>query len=192
MRIKMAKTRKKKKMSYAGMIVWLGILMLASISCKNPTSPDQEPTHATITVGNVCGAALDIYMDGTFQFSVEHLESKVIQNLSLGTYELVAKRKGTETQISSQTFEITQLSDYIWTIQSSAVITIKNEYGETLSIYTDGSYQDDLADQGTMIFQYVPFGEHLLEAVRPSDDVKVASLTVNVEENITYFWTISK
>ena len=188
----MIETRKLKKMSYAGMIFWLGIFMLALICCKNPTSPDQEPTHATITVGNVCGAALDIFMNGTFQFSVEHQESKVIQDLSLGTYELVAKRKDTETQISSQTFEITQLSDYIWTIQSSAVITIKNEYGQTLRIYADGSYQDDLPDQGTMIFQYVPFGEHLLEAVRPSDDVKVASLTVDVDENIEYFWTISR
>jgi len=179
-----------RKMVYAGMIVFLGIFILTSISCKNPNSPDQEPTYATITVGNVCGAALDIFMNGTFQFSVENLESKVILNLSIGTYELEAKKKDTEILVASETYEISQLSDYIWTVQSSAIITVKNEYGETLSIYTDGSYQDDLADQDTMLFQNVPFGEHLLEAVRPSDEVKVASITVNVTENITYSWTI--
>jgi hypothetical protein len=188
----MVTTKKKKKMSYAGMIVWLGIFILTSISCKNPTSPDQEPTQATITVGNVCGAAVDIYMDGTFQFSLEYLESNIIQNLTVGTYELEAIKKDSEILVASETFEITQLSDYIWTVQSSAIVTIKNEYGETLSIYTDGGYQDDLADQATMIFQSVPFGEHLLEALRTTDDEKVASLTVDVEENTTYFWTISK
>jgi hypothetical protein len=192
MRLKMAKTKKQKKMSYLGMIVLLAIFMLALISCKNPTSPDQEPTQATITVGNVCGAAVDIYLDGTFQFSIEHLESNVIQNVSLGAHELEAKKKDTEILVSSYSFEISQLSDYIWTVQSSAIITIKNEYGETLSIYTDGSYQDDLDDQVTMIFENVPFGEHLLEAVRPSDEVKVASITVDVDENIEYLWTISK
>lgn len=186
----MIKSKDMRKMVYAGMIVFLGIFILTSISCKNPNSPDQEPTYATITVGNVCGAALDIFMNGTFQFSVENLESKVILNLSIGTYELEAKKKDTEILVASETYEISQLSDYIWTVQSSAIITVKNEYGETLSIYTDGSYQDDLADQDTMLFQNVPFGEHLLEAVRPSDEVKVASITVNVTENITYSWTI--
>lgn len=192
MRFKMVKTRKKQTFFIAGMIVWLGILMLSSISCKNPAGPDQEPTHATITVGNVCGATLDIYMDGTFQFSVEYLESKVISNLSVGTYELEALKNDNQLLVETKTFEISRLSDYIWTVESSAIITVKNEYGETLSIYTDGTYQDDLADQGTMVFQYVPYGEHLLEAVRPSDDTKVATITVNVDENITYFWTISR
>jgi hypothetical protein len=188
----MAKIKKQKEIYYAATIVCVCLFMLALITCSNPTGPDQEPTQATITVGNVCGAALDIFMNGTFQFSIEHLESKVILNLSIGTYELEAKKKDTEILVLSETFEISQLSDYIWTVQSSAVISIKNEYGETLSIYTDGSYQDDLDDTNTMIFQNVPFGEHLLEAVRPTDEVKVASTTVDVGENITYSWTISQ
>ncbi|MFW6124338.1 MAG: hypothetical protein ACOC5G_03870 [Acidobacteriota bacterium] len=188
----MIKTKKKKKTHFAKMIVWVGILMVASLSCENPTSPDQESTYATITVGNVCGAALDIYMNGTFQFSVEYLESNVITNLSKGTYELEAKKKNTEMQVSSQTFEISQLFDYIWTVQSSAIITIKNDYGETLSIYTDGEYKDDLKDQNSMLLQNVPFGEHLLEAFKPTDETKVSSTTVNIDENITYTWTISK
>ncbi len=179
-------------MSYAGMIVGLGIFMLASISCKNPAGPDNENLKANIIVINDCGVALDIYMDGNLQFSVEYQASKIIYSVSLELHELVAKIKGTETEIMSISVELYEAINYEWTVQSSATLSISNEYGETLSIYVDGNLQNDIDDQATIIFEHFPYGEHLLEALRTSDKVKVASTTVNIDENIEYLWTISK
>ncbi len=187
----MVKTNKQKTIFYVGMIVWLSLFMLVSISCKNPTGPDKNST-ANIIVINDCGVALDIYMDGNLQSSVEYLDSITISNVSLELHELVAKKKGTETEIMSLSVELFDAINYEWTIQSSASLQISNEYGETLSIYIDSDLIEDIDDQSVILFEHFPYGEHLLEAVRPSDEVKVASTTVDVEESITYSWIISK
>lgn len=175
-----------------GIITLLGIFLFVSVNCKNPTSPDDGTSQATVIVINDCGIALDIYMDGNFQFSVEYSNTNTIRNVSLGLHEFVAKNKGTELVIMSISVEIQKSIDFEWTIESSASLTISNEYGETLSIYGDGSLLDDMDSPGILIVQNILLGEHLLEAKRPSDGTIVASITFDFAENKEYFWTITK
>lgn len=188
----MAKFKNQKKRMYAGFIIGLGIIILASISCKNPHGPDDETSQANIIVINDCGVALDIYMNGSFQFSVEYKDRSTIRNLSLGSYEFEAKKKGTEIEIMSLTVELLAAIDYEWTIQSSANLHISNEYGETLSIFGDGNLLSDVDSPGILVIQNILLGERLLEAKRPSDSAVVASTTIDISENKNYFWTISK
>jgi len=122
----MANLKKHKKILHAGVFFWLSIFLLAPISCKNTTGPDDEITTAKITVSNECGVAVDIYMDKIFQFSVEYLESKTIQNLSLGEHEFEAKREGTEifeakkvsdgSIVASISIDFAENKAYFWTI----------------------------------------------------------------------------
>ncbi len=188
----MMKLKKHKKTQHAGIIIWLGFFVLASISCKNPTSPDDEALQANIIASNECGVTADVYMDGNLQFSVEYQYYNTIENVSLGTHELEAKKQGTETLVAAVSAEVSNLTNYVWNILSSINLIVSNEYGEILSIYAAGNYLDDLSSPGTMTIQNVPYGEHLLEAVRPSDETKVASITINIDEKKEYYWTISK
>ena len=187
----MAKSNKQKRMPYAGIIIWLGIFILASISCKSPTGPDDVTTESDITVINDCGVALDIYMDGNFQFSIEFEDQRTIRNLSLGLYEFEAKKKGTEIEIMSLSVEFLKANDYEWTIQSAASLHISNEYGETLSIFRDGNFVIDVDSPGILILQNILLGERLIEAKRPGDSAVVASIIIDISENKSYFWTIS-
>jgi hypothetical protein len=174
-----------------GAAVCLGILLSALSGCKNSTTPD-EPEEARILVRNNCGIAVDIYMDAVYQFFLEDKEYYYIENLTLGTHALQAKKKGTDTVLKSISAEITEKKDYTWTINSLAVITITNKYGETLSIYGDGTYQTDIDDQGTATIQSMPYGEHLFEAKRPSQTEVLASTSFEVLEDKEYTWTITK
>jgi len=187
----MAKFKRLEKMPYAGIIIWLGIFMLASISCKNPTSPD-ETSEANIIVKNECGVALDIYMDGNFQFSVEYQDSNTIRNVSLAIHDFVAKKYGTETEIMYLSVEIFNYINYEWTILSSASLSISNEFGETLSIYQDDYFLIDIDSPGVLLIQSILLGKRLMEAKRPSDDTVAASITIDIGENKEYSWTISK
>ena len=187
----MAKFKNQKKRIYAGIIICLGIIILASISCKSPAGPDDVTTESDITVINDCGVALDIYMDGNFQFSIEFEDQKTIRNLSLGLYEFEAKKKGTEIVIMSLSVEFLEANDYEWTIQSAASLHMSNEYGETLSIFVDGNFVDDVDSPGVLILQYILLGEHLIEAKRPGDSAVAASITIDIYENKSYYWTIS-
>jgi hypothetical protein len=188
----MAKLKKHKKILHAGVIFWLSIFLLATLSCKNTTGPDDNITEAKITVSNECGVAVDIYMDKNFQFSVEYLESKTIRNVSLGEHEFEAKREGTETLLSLLSVEITKLADFVWTIQSEASFHITNEYGESLNIYGDGDLLSDIGSPATLIIENVLYGVHLFEATKVSDGTAVASISIDFAENKAYFWTINK
>lgn len=188
----MVKFIKQKKMLYAGIISWLGIFILVSISCKSPTGPNAGTSVINITVSNECGVAVDVYMDGNFQFSIENLGNNILVNVSLGVHELEAKKKGTETLVVSFSVDIYETKEYEWTILSAARLTISNEYGETLSIFGDGDSLGDMDSPGTMIIHEIPYGEHLFEAKRPSDSTKVTSISIDFVENKEYLWTISK
>ncbi len=188
----MANLKKHKKILHAGVFFWLSIFLLAPISCKNTTGPDDEITTAKITVSNECGVAVDIYMDKIFQFSVEYLESKTIQNLSLGEHEFEAKREGTEILLSYLTVELLEPSEYVLTIQSEASFHITNEYGESLNIYGDGDLLIDIGSPATLIIENVLYAEHLFEAKKVSDGSIVASISIDFAENKAYFWTINK
>ncbi|MGB7296846.1 MAG: hypothetical protein WBC70_14770 [Candidatus Aminicenantales bacterium] len=174
-----------------GAIICLAFLSLALINCNNPTGADED-TEPYITIRNSCGIALDIYMDGTFQFYLENNEYYHIENVTLGTHLLEAKRKDTDILVKSQTAEIQGNYSYTWTISSNAALKITNNYGETLDIYGDGEYQSDLADQSDAVFPSIPYGEHLIEAKITGGTTVVASLTIEIIEDITYTWVIQK
>jgi len=172
-----------------GTAVCLGIFLFASSGCKNTTTPDEKPR---ITVRNNCGIAVDIYMEGVFQFYLEQKEYLYIENVTPGKHTLEAKKKGTATLLKSVSVETSATSNYTWTIGSTASVTIINHYGETLSVYGDGAYQTDLADQESNLVNNVPYGEHLFEAKRPSQSEVLASTRIEVLGDNGYTWTITK
>jgi hypothetical protein len=161
--------------------------LAAGISCKNSTTPEDE--QANLLVGNECGTTVDIFFNGELQFTLEDQAGSTIFNVALGKHDLVAKWEGTEKVVATDEPEITQLSDYKWTVLSSANLTITNESGETLSIYGDGSLKGQLDNEKTNTIERIPYGEHEMEA-KKSDGTVVASSTIPVEDNIDYFWTI--
>ena len=176
------------KLSTAGIVFVLAIFLSFSISCKSPESSDN--VSATISVSNECGLAIDVYMDGVFQFSVEFLYYDVIQNVPAGSYEIVAKKKDTEDVLSTVTVDVNASGDYWVTILSAASINIINNYGETLNIYTNGSLQGELDHEESQLFSNVPYGDHTLEASKASDNTLVATTIISVVEEKEYTWEI--
>ena len=169
----------------------LVILAVSSVGCNNPAGPDEEQ-QPYITVRNGSGIALDIYMDGTFQFFLNDNEYYYIENVAPGTHLLEAKKKDTDILVKSRTVETTADYSYTWTITSEAALKITNKYGETLDIYGDGNYYAELADQTEAILSSVSYGSHLIEAKKPDSTTVVASTTIEVTEDTTYTWVIEK
>jgi subtilisin family serine protease len=161
------------------------------VTCKNPAGPDEDQ-QPYITVRNSCGIALDIYMDGTFQFYLENNEYYYIENVIPGTHLLEAKKKDTNILVKSQTAEIQENYGYTWTISSNAALKITNNYGETLDIYGDGTFQSALPDQTDLLLGSISYGEHTVEAKKQGGTTVVASTTIEVIEDITYEWIIQK
>ena len=188
----MVKLKKRKKIPHAGIIFWLSFFLFTLISCKNPTSPDDGSTTARMTVSNDCGVAVDIFMDKTFQFSVEYQESEIIQNISVGQHEFEAKNKDTEIVLSNVTVDLFEPRDYVLTIIGEASFHVSNEYGESLNVYGDGDLLSDIGSPGTLVIENVLYGVHLFEAKKVSDGTAVASISVDFAENPAYFWTINK
>jgi hypothetical protein len=188
----MTNLKKLKVVLYAGILLVFSFSLFSPISCKNTTSPENEISEIKITVINECGVAVDIYVDKNFQFTVEYLESKTIRNLSLGDYEFEAKKKGTEIQLAFLSVELTEIVDFVWTLQSEASFHATNEYGETLNIYGDGDLLSDIGSPATLIIENVLYGVHLFEAKKVSDETTVASISIDFAENTAYFWTINK
>ena len=180
---------KTKKNPLIFLTVLLAAVMLVLIDCKNSTS-NEEP-QANILVSNECGAALDVFMNGDYKFSLEYREYNTIQNVATVTHELVAKMKGTETLVLAETVEIISLTEHVWTVLSSADLTIANQYGETLNIYGDGSLQGEIDDGQAETLGRIPYGEHVMEA-RKLDGTVVASITLLFDENKEYIWTITQ
>ncbi len=178
-----------RKRSTVGAVALFGIFLLALIGCKNPEGPDEDIT-ANLFISNECGVTIDVFMDGNFQFSVDFLYYEVIQNVSRGVYEIVAKKAGTEFLVSSDSLNVNTSGDYWVTILSPASLKVINEYGQTLDIYTNGQYQGELDDQESQVFTNMPYGEHILEAAKTADNTLVESVTMEVEENKEYTWTI--
>ena len=188
----MTKRGKLKIILDSGVTIWLSLFLLVFICCKNPTSPESEKTEINITVTNECGVAVDIYMDNNLQFSVEYQESRTIQNVSLGDHEFLAKKKGTQTVLSSLSVELTEITDFLWTLQSEASMHVTNEYGESLNIYGDGNLLSEISSPATLVIENVLYGNRLFEAKKVSDGTIVASLNTDIAENKAYFWTIKK
>jgi len=186
----LTKLKKHKINLFASIIIIVGILILTSISCKSPTTP--EATKASLTITNHCGVAVDILMDGVWQFAIEYLQSSTLSIPSLGVYELESRKKGTGTVVSSTSADINEYKVFAWTVQTSADISIINNYGETIDIYGDGDLQGSINDQETGALSRTPYGEHFLEATKSGETDVIASITLDITENIQYTWTVTK
>ncbi|MDH7511481.1 MAG: hypothetical protein QHH14_00870 [Clostridiales bacterium] len=169
----------------------IGILILPLVTCKSPTSPNGQG-EADIIVSNEYGETLDIYMDGSFKFSLRHKNSIEIDNVSLGEHELEAKIVGEETVVDSETISVEDKTKYTWTIEDPPDINVTNNFGTSLKIYMDGNYQFDLVDKENRWIIDVPYGERFLKAMRTSDEKEAASTTIKVDDNADYSWTIVK
>ena len=167
------------------------IFLLLFMSCNNTTTPEDEVVEANVTVTNECGVSVDVSMDGIFQFSLNNGTSEAIEGIEQGSHIFEAHIAGTETLISSETYDIKDGFDYYWTVDPPSTITITNAYGEDLQIYVNGAYLGDLGDTQTQSITQVPFGSYNLEAVN-SNSVIVASVIITVSEVKEYFWTISQ
>jgi hypothetical protein len=186
----MVNLKKAKPFPSLAIAICLGILAFTLTTCKNPTSTSNDEPY--ITVRNSCGIALDIYMDGVFQFYLENNEYYYIENVTPGSHLLEAKRKDTDILVRSYTAEIEGNNSYTWTIASGAALKITNHYGETLDIYGDGTLQSELTDQTDLLVGSLPYGDHLIEAKIQGGTTVVASTTIPVYEDITYTWVIEK
>jgi hypothetical protein len=171
---------------------YLGIILLivATLSCKDTPTTEETP-EASIAVSNECGAAIDVFMNGTYQFSLENYSFNTIQNIALATHEMTAKRKGTETLVLEDSVEINSFTQYLWTVRSFADLLITNNYGEVLYIYGDGALKGELSDGDTKSIKSIPYGEHHMEAKKLDNNI-VATLSLDFQENKEYVWTISK
>jgi hypothetical protein len=169
----------------------LGILLLGLPGCKNSTTPDGNE-EARLRINNNCGISVDVYMDGVFQFFLDYKEYYYIEDVALGTHVLEAKKKGTETLLKSVSADITEKQDYTWTINSQAVMTVTNNYGETVSLYGDDEYYEDLDSQVSASFPEIPYGEHHFEAKRPNQTEVLKEITIEILGDNNYTWTITK
>lgn len=167
----------------------IGILIFSLISCKSPTSRDGEG-EADIIIYNEYGGALDIYMDGNFQFTIGHRSDIDIDSVSLGKHKLEAKKVNTNIVIASEIVEVKEKIDYIWRIDDPPDINVTNLYGNSLKIYMDGNYQFDLVDEENSWIIDVPYGERFLKALKTSGGKLVASTAIDIIEDKDYSWTI--
>jgi hypothetical protein len=163
-------------------------VMLLAWSCKSPTAPSGG--EADITVTSHWDTAVNVYMDGAFRFPLSYKESAEIDNVSVKNHVLEAKDQATGTLVASTTLEVTDKSEYTWTIEHRARINCDSIFGETLNIYMDGVYQFDLANGENHWIINVPLGNHFLMAIKASDGKEAASITMKVTENTDYGWGI--
>ena len=175
-----------KKLLTFGIIASICVLLLGMGGCKQVVVPD-----AIIKVSNECGLAIDVFLNGVFQFSVEYEAIGSIEYLDDGEHELEARRKGTGEFVANVTLDVIFNRIYTWSVLSSARVKVNNRYGETLSIYGDDIYLGDVVDQGDSTMDNVPYGDRTLEAVA-SDDTIVSTTTISVLVDNIYEWTIIK
>ncbi len=179
-----------------GLPVLAAVLILFFAGCeslfgpKTEESTDEEENEARIIVYNTYGETLDIYMDGKFQFTVEEDDDKKIRDVELDEHDLEAKLAGTGTVVDDETMDVTSYTDYSWTIDDAPDIVITNNYGTALKIYMDGDYQFNLAYKESRWIMDLTKTEHFLKARRVDNDKEVASVTIDVDENKDYAWTI--
>ena len=176
----------------------IGMLCISTVGCSSLFGPsgdsddedDDDEEEARIVVYNYYGEILDFYMDGSFQFTLSHDDNDKIRNVALDEHYLEAKKQGTATVVSSTEIDVTSYTDYSWQVDDPADINVINQYGSKLKVYMDGNYLFDLVDEEDRWISDVSFGDHFLKATRASDDKEIASITLDIEENKDYTWTI--
>jgi len=170
-----------------GFLALLGLVLIVTPHCKNTTDPD---TLADIVAQNLCGAGVDVFLDGAFQFTVEHASDETISGVSFGTYQLEAKKKGTEILVFSGPIECTQSLKYIWVIEGPSKIVVGNAYGEAIDIYMNGVYAGEVPKDATREIPNIGFGTHELAAARTRDGVQIEKVTIEIEDVAIYQWLI--
>ena len=176
----------KKKLQTFGVLVLVCVFLMGINGCKKVVIPD-----AIIEVVNDCGLAIDVFLNGVIQFSLEYESTHSIEDLDDGEYELEARRRGTGEFVAGETLSVIFNRIYTWYVMSSANIKIINNYGETLSIYGDDIDLGEIEDQSDAIMEHVPYGDHKLEA-KTSDETIVATTTISVLFDLEYEWTITR
>jgi hypothetical protein len=71
-----------------------------------------------------------------------------------------------------------------------ARIIVYNEYGESLDIYMDGTFQFLVGHKSDAKIRYVSLDEHELEAKKSNTNEVVDSKTIDVTSYMDYTWTI--
>jgi len=173
------------------LLALMAILAFSWFGCKSPTSPDGAG-EADIVITNDYeeGEAVDIYMDGEFKFSIGFKVTIEIDNVSLEEHMMEAKLNSTGVVVDSETIEVVEYTDYYWTVDDPPDIKVINQFGKALKITMDGDYQFDLANEESRWIIDVTYGERFLKAFRASDGQEIASITIHIEENTDYFWTV--
>jgi len=186
----MSRLKKQKIIRTAGTATLLGILLMALMSCKSPSSPEED-LKAYIHVNNTCGAAVDIFMNDAFNTLLENDSSTTIEVVTEGIYLLGAYKTGTEILVFFGQVEVFLGGNYNWDIEGPCEIIVTNNYGETLQIHLNGTYLGDLDDSYSETISKVTFGEHTLEAKKPITGEVVASTTFDLIDVGNYFWEIT-
>jgi hypothetical protein len=173
----------------ACLVIMAGVLIFLASGCKSPTSTDADG-EADIIVTNETGETVDIYLDGEFKFWLADKTTIEIDNVTLEEHALKATRHGTDDEIESTTIEVEDYTDYTWTVDDPPDIKVTNSYGKTLQIYMDGVYQFDLTDEEDRWILDVEYGERFVMAFSPEEGRQVASVSITIDENMDYAWTI--
>ncbi len=174
----------------AGIFVLLAVLLPACKSSTDTnTDTDTTTYQARILVTNTYGQTLEIFMDGTSQFTLTNGDSNKIADVAVATHKMEARIPG-GALIDTTEIDVTQQTDYSYAIDRPD-INIVNSWGEPLKIYLGDVYQFTLADDENRWLIAVPLASHFLKATRVGDNSEVASITINVTQNKDYSWTIS-
>jgi hypothetical protein len=187
----------------AGTLILIGSLVFTLGGCESLFGPKTEEStesseEARIVCTNGYGQTLDIYMDGTLQFTLGTTttgaganNTKKIHNVTLNEHTLQGKLAGTVTVVDEQTIDVNTYTDYTYSIGTPPSINVSNKYGSTLKIYMDNIYQFDLANDESRWLMDISKTEHFLKATKASDSKEVASISITTDENKQYSWTIS-
>jgi hypothetical protein len=181
-------TRAARRPALAVLAAAAAVLMLPW-SCKSPTSPDGAG-EADIVITSHWSEQVDVFMDGTFKFSLGYKETAEIDNVPRKSHLMEAKSQVTGEVVAQTTLEVTSKTKYDWIIEHRARINVWNSLDKTVSVFMDGVFQFDLADRENRYLIDVPLGDHLLAAFRKIDGKQVSSITMKVTENKDYEWLI--
>jgi hypothetical protein len=157
-------------------------------ACKTPTAP--EDGEADILIYNRYGESLNIHMNGEFLWVLDDKQEVEIDNVAWGKYSFEAKRIDDSRVVNTAEFDVTEKTDYYWEIGDPADINIINSSGMAMQIFMDGTYQWELPDGEERMISDVPHGEHLLKAVRSDNGQAYASITIDIDKDLDYSWTI--
>jgi hypothetical protein len=177
---------KQRRSSLVFLGVFLGIFLLFTPGCK-----EAAEVFAELIIYNECGLSIDVFMDGAFNLSIADLENGSISGIRPGEHDFLATKMGTSFEVESVTYNVLGAQNLLWHVQCPASVKVKNEYGQTLRIYTDGVYRFDLDNQLEATMTNVPYGWHRVEARQTIDDTQVAFKDIEIVDNIEYIWTIT-